>query len=302
VQPTTLRYYSRLVGGQFARFVCGNDAGLSNNVSGRIELRRLRRSVRVQAWAASTRGAAEQLNRAGFVGLDTDADSATLGRIRARYDELITDPDASIDLGMGSRPDAVRHVIDPVARIPEIASLFTDRVADVIRAAFGTECAISSVRLWRTIHIPDHDLTRRGRVRSSCPVSVMANTFHNDEHSLASLKYLVQLTPDVTADTGAFRIIPVDATKRIVRTGFLRPDLVVGPARRRLEAAEDVVVFDGPPGSGLLCNTERCLHRAGIPKAGSERAMIQFAVVPSATPLDADWPDKMRADRDVYRD
>ena len=250
----------------------------------------------------SVGGAAERLNRNGLVELDSEADSATLARIRARYDELIVDPDASIDLGMGPRPDAVRHVIDPVARIPEIASLLTDRVADVIRAAFGTEFAIESVRVWRTIHIPEHDLTRRGRLRSSCPVSVMANTFHNDEHSLTTLKYLVQLTPDVTADTGAFRIIPIDSTKRIVRTGFLRPDLVVGPARRRLETAGNVVVFDGPPGSGLLCNTQRCLHRAGIPKPGFERAMIQFAITPSATPWDSGWPQRMRPDRDVSRD
>ena len=89
------------------------------------------------------------------------------------------------------------------------------------------------------------------------------------------------------------------STRRIVRAGYLRPDAVFGPARRLLAKNDDVVVFDGPPGSGLLCNSELCLHRAGIPRPGFERAMIQFIFVPASTPLRADWATTMEPDPSV---
>lgn len=299
MQSMAVRYYSRMLAGEFARLRYGNDAGLSNNALARRELRRLRRLRPVSPVNATADIEATQLNRDGWVKIDSNADPAMLTRILHRYEQLIADPDASVDLGIGPRVDAVRHIIDPIANIPELADLFNDRVADVVRAAYGTELEVRAVRVWRTIHIPDNELVTHGRLRRSRPVSVMANLFHNDEHPVSTLKYFVQLTPEVGADTGALRVIPIGKTRRIVRAGYLRPDAVFGPARRLLQSNRDVVVFDGPPGAGLLCNSERCLHRAGIPKRGFERAMIQFMFVPSATPLRADWAETLPADPGV---
>jgi len=299
MRGTAVRYYSRLVAGEFARLRYGNDAGLSNNARGGRELRRLRHTRPAAVRDAAAYAAARRLNEEGWVKIDPGVEPCTLTRIRDRYEELIARPDASVDLGFGPRLDAVRHVIDPIAQIPELRELFDDRIADVVRAAYGTHFDVHAVRVWRTIHVPDHELVKRGRFRRERPVSVMANLFHNDEHPVSTLKYFVQLTPNVGADTGALRVIPIESTRRIVRAGYLRPDVVVGPARRMLEANEDVVVFDGPPGSGLLCNSERCLHRAGIPRAGFERAMIQFMFVPSDRPLPADWADRLGPDPGV---
>jgi hypothetical protein len=299
MQGTALRYYSRMIAGEFARLRYGNDAGLGNNARAGRELRRLRRVSPAGSTDADVNAAARQLNDEGWLKIESPADASRLASIRARYEELIVDPKFSIDLGFATRIDAVRHVIDPTARIPELAELFDDRVADVVRAAYGTHFDVHAVRVWRTIHIPDDELVRRGRFRRARPVSVMANLFHNDEHPVSTLKYFVQLTPNVGTDTGALRVIPIRATRRIVRAGYLRPDAVFGPARRLLAASDDAVVFDGAPGSGLLCNSELCLHRAGIPKAGFERAMIQFTLVPSASSLRADWAEHLPRDPGV---
>jgi hypothetical protein len=249
----------------------------------------------------SAAAAARQLELEGWNEIDSGADAATLAHIQARYDALIDEPATSVDLGMHPRPDAVRHVIDPVGHIPEIAGLFTEHVADVARAAFGTHVAITTVRLWRTIHIPDADLMRVGGLRRRRPVSVMANLFHNDQHPVSTLKYFVQLTPGMSADTGALQLLPISATKRIVRSGFLRPDVVLGPASRLIRRTHDVIEFDGPPGAGLICNSERCLHRAAIPAPGRERAMIQFMLTPSAVPLPPNWPHQLAPDQGVDR-
>jgi hypothetical protein len=301
MQGTARHYYSRMIAGEYARLRYGNDAGLVNNTRAGRELRRLRHVSPAGSKDADVNAAARVLNDEGWLKIDSTADESTLARIRSRYEELIDDADASIDLGFGTRVDAVRHIIDPMAQIPEIAGLFDERVADVVRAAYGTHFAVYAVRVWRTIHIPDSELVRRGRFRRARPVSVMANLFHNDEHPVSTLKYFVQLTPNVGPDTGALRIIPIHSTRRIVRAGYLRPDVVFGPARRLLATNDDVVVFDGAPGSGLLCNSERCLHRAGIPKAGFERAMIQFTLVPSARPLPTEWAADLAPDPGVPR-
>ncbi|MCU1466773.1 MAG: Uncharacterized protein JWM72_2701 [Actinomycetia bacterium] len=301
MQGTALRYYSRMIAGEYARLCYGNDAGFGNNTRAWRELRRLRHESPAGSNDADVNAAARLLNDEGWLKIDSTAGDSILRRIRSRYEALIADADASIDLGFGRRVDAVRHIIDPMAQIPELGAVFDERVAEVVRTAYGTHFAVAAVRVWRTIHIPDRELVRRGRFRRARPVSVMANLFHNDEHPVSTLKYFVQLTPDVGPDTGALRVIPIHSTRRIVRAGYLRPDAVFGPARRLLAANDDVVVFDGAPGSGLLCNSERCLHRAGIPKAGFERAMIQFTLVPSARPLPADWAAHLPPDPGVPR-
>jgi hypothetical protein len=302
MQGTALRYYSRMFAGEYARLRYGNDAGFVNNARAWRELRRLRDVSPAGSADAGVNAAARRLNDEGWLKIDSTAGAATLlPSIRARYEELIVDPQSSVDLGFATRPDAVRHVIDPMARIPELGALFDERVADIVRTAYGTHFAVHAVRVWRTVHIPDDELVGRGRFRRARPVSVMANLFHNDEHPVSTLKYFVQLTPNVGPDTGALRVIPIRATRRILRAGYLRPDAVFGPARRLLAASDDAVVFDGAPGSGLLCNSELCLHRAGIPKAGFERAMIQFTLVPSASPLRADWAEHLPRDPGVPR-
>jgi hypothetical protein len=290
-----------MIAGEYARLRYGNDAGYANNARAARELHRLQHVSPAGSPDADVNAAARMLNDEGWLKIDSTADESTLTRARSRYEELIADDHASIDLGFGTRVDAVRHIIDPMAQIPELGALFDERVGDVVQAAYGTHFAVHSVRVWRTIHIPDRELVRRGRFRRARPVSVMANLFHNDEHPVSTLKYFVQLTPNVGPDTGALRVIPIHSTRRIVRAGYLRPDAVFGPARRLLEENDDVVVFDGAPGSGLLCNSERCLHRAGIPKAGFERAMIQFTLVPSAKPLAADWAEHLPPDPGVPR-
>jgi hypothetical protein len=112
-------------------------------------------------------------------------------------------------------------------------------------------------------------------------------------------KLFVQLSPDVDAANGALHLLPIGETKRAMRRGFLRPDVVVGPARHVVSDADRLVHFDGPPGSGLLLNSELCLHAAGVPRVGSSRLMAQFVLGPAVVPLRSDWASSLSPDVEI---
>ena len=45
----------------------------------------------------------------------------------------------------------------------------------------------------------------------------------------------------------------------------------------------------GPPGSTILANSSKCMHKAGVPEAGVLRDIMQFRIDPSIEPLRDDW-------------
>ena len=52
----------------------------------------------------------------------------------------------------------------------------------------------------------------------------------------------------------------------------------------------------GSAGSGILCNNQLCLHRAGTPSSGKERGIVQFLFVPSNKPLSENWVEELEDD------
>jgi hypothetical protein len=293
------RYYRGLLVGEVGRLVYGNDAGIMNNVRGRARTSAARGSTPAMLDpTAHTTAAARALSRNGWVHVPPTVDAAAIACVRDRCEELLEDPAHSVELGSAPRVDAVSHVIDPVANVPELATLLSGEAVETLRTAYGAELEVLHVRAWRIV--PDEIRFSQGRFRKR-PVSVMGNLLHNDAHPVCWTKYFVQLSPDVNAETGALRLLPIATTKRAMRRGFLRPNTVIGPARRVITDTKTLVVFDGPPGSGLLCNTERCLHAAGIPRAGSSRLMLQFTLAPSPTPLRSDWAATLQPDHEVLK-
>ncbi len=298
--PHSARYFGRLVAGEFSRVAYGNDAGIVNNVTGRARLRAVRRKARGtvshehDVWQAAT-----DLFRNGWASLEPSVDARTIGAIRDRCERLLEHPAHSVDLGFAPRVDAVRHIVDPVAKVPELAHLLPDDAIKILRTVYAAELEVRSVRVWRTIHVPDEHLSADGRLRRRRAVSVMSNLMHCDTHPVSLTKLFVQLSPDVDAENGALHLLPIAATKQAMRRGFLRPDVVVGPARRVVSDTDRIVYFDGPPGSGLLLNSELCLHAAGVPRVGSSRLMAQFVLAPTAVPLRTDWAKSLRPDVEI---
>jgi hypothetical protein len=298
--PHSARYFGRLVAGQFSRLAYGNDAGVVNNVSGRSRLRAAQRKARGtvshehHVWQA-----AAALFRNGWASLEPTLDARAIGNIRGRCEGLLEDTAHSVDLGFAPRVDAVRHIVDPISKVPELAHLLPDDAIEILRTVYAAEVEVRSLRVWRTIHVPDEHLSAGGRLRRRRAVSVMSNLMHCDTHPVSLTKLFVQLSPDVDAANGALHLLPIGETKRAMRRGFLRPDVVVGPARHVVSDADRLVHFDGPPGSGLLLNSELCLHAAGVPRIGSSRLMAQFVLGPAVVPLRSDWASSLSPDVEI---
>jgi hypothetical protein len=59
--------------------------------------------------------------------------------------------------------------------------------------------------------------------------------------------------------------------------------------RRELEDDSRVFYMEGSAGTACLANVARCLHRAGVPKAGHTRDILLLAFRPATRPLAPGW-------------
>jgi ectoine hydroxylase-related dioxygenase (phytanoyl-CoA dioxygenase family) len=92
----------------------------------------------------------------------------------------------------------------------------------------------------------------------------------------------------VTEDHGPFHILPLSQSHKLAkqRAGRFSPEKL-----DQFVEAEHVIKCVGSAGTALLCNTELCWHRAGIPAEGNHRDIVQFQFKPSDEPLSDNWID-----------
>jgi hypothetical protein len=251
-----------------ARMVYGNDAWASNNRGHRRSLRELR-GRRAESVPAEARRQADQIDTLGYALMKANAAPEVTRAVRAGYDDIIDDPRHTVDMGRRIR-HVVRYVKDPLRHVAPIRDLLTPAAVEVLDAFYAGSWAIEHVRMWRIAHVPpaEQGLHHYG------------NQWHCDQHPTSTLKLFVQISDDVTAESGAFRFHDVPTTRRIMRTGFIDNGRAAWPARRLMDDPRRAHYFDGPAGSSAFCNTTRCLHRAGIPPEGTTRGMVQFTFVP----------------------
>jgi hypothetical protein len=280
------QYGFRLILGEVPRLVYGNDAGFVENFSSRRQLARLRAQIEDAIPDRDER--AEFLRREGYVLLPSAYGGALLQVIHARFQALIVDDHASRPIGP-RLSSAIRGIIDPVRRIPELGALVTPEIRHLIQAYYGTHFNILHVRLWRNVHVPP-EYARQ---------DVYSNLWHNDHDPVTLLRLFVCLSDRVTRETGALRFHSIPTTKRIIRTGYLRRRAILPPARRILEDERRVMYFEGGLGSACLLNPQLCLHSATVPRAGAHRDMAQFTIAPSASALPVNWAELLPPDPDV---
>lgn len=281
------QYGFNLVLGEIPRLMYGNDAGFWNNYAARKELVRLR-GLSPGVRPADERGAF--LGEQGYLALGVVAPQPIVDHVAERFRTLVVDPAVSQPIGPRLK-DAARAIVNPLKRIPEIAQLLTPEIRQVVEAHYGTPFKVNHVRGWRNVAVPAEYQQQ----------DVYSNLWHNDHDPIFMLRLFVYLTDAVTRETGALRFHPIPATKLIMRRGYLRRRAVLPPARRILEDERRIMYFEGGPGSSCLLNPQRCLHRAGVPREGSFRDMVQFTLSPSEMPLSDDWAMHMPPDPDALK-
>jgi hypothetical protein len=235
---------------------------------------------------AGHRAAADQLQRDGYCMLaPTRYPPALLQSVIQQYNRLIEDDTSSVRSPNG----ATRFIYQPRERIPEAQQLLTHELASIVRAYYGCSFRVKSLRAWRNYHVPGVD------DRSD----VFSNTFHQDGYEVTGLRVFVLLCNGVRRDTGAFRFHDKHISRKIVRSlGFFHRSVMTEGVRRRLADSSTLRFFEGEAGDVCVCNTQECLHGAGIPKAGTFRDVVQFEIVPYA----GEMHDRLDAFRDMPRD
>ena len=268
------------------RCVLANDAGFRQTVQGHRTLRRTRREMSGHSLTVddSTAHDAAEFTRSGVRRFDSTADTDLVDRVAARFAELTTDDEVCSDQGRAIQPDLHRYVTHAHQRIPELTELLTPEVARTIEAAYGCCFRVRSVRAYRN----------SGTAHARSDDNVYANQWHLDPELTCDLRYFVYLS-DADVRNGALETIDRPTTRKILRSGYVGPHHIVGPARRLM--SHGAVTHEGPAGTGVLVQAEHVLHRAGTCADGSHRDAVQFWITPSPVPLPDDWGTQLPEDR-----
>ena len=280
------QYGVRLILGEVPRFYYGNDAGLFENYRAHRDLRRLQAAT--DGRDVQTDARAEFLRREGYLLLGKPYETALLATIHEKFQRLVIDPVASRPIGPRLR-EAIRGILNPLERIPELQDLLSPEISRLIRSYYGAHLRVVHVRLWRNLPVPP-EYARQ---------DVYSNLWHNDHDPVTLLRLFVYFSDGVTRETGATHFHPIPATRKIIRLGYLRRRAILPPARRLLEDKREICYFEGDIGSACLFNPQLCLHRAGVPRPGSHRDMVQFTIAPADRPLSAGWARELPADPDL---
>ena len=267
----------------------GHHSGIRSTLRTRQRWRALRRSAPVTSDPRSS-AFADRLHAQGYLLAAAAYPQDLIDELR-QVERVTADPATSVAMG-GRNPEAVRYGVDPLSLIPRLREFLTPELAAIVRAWYGTEFRIASVRLWRIAHVPPTEQA----------FNQYGNLWHVDGHAVDALKMFVQVTPCAEADAAhgaALRLVSRRHTRLALLRGYVDQRRILPSATRFLE--KRVIMFDGPPGSVLFANTNRCLHRAGNPPPGVTRAMAQFYFLPSASPPpDGDYFADVPVDANVY--
>jgi hypothetical protein len=268
------------------RAAAGHGSGLRTSIRSAKTMHALRQGSTL-AVDTPAQLQADQLRREGYLRQSPGYPAELLTELQHAM-AYADDPVTSV--GMGGRiKDSVRYVVDPLALIPRMRELLTPELIEILHGWYGTEFRLANARVWRIAHIPPAEQEHHH----------YGNLWHVDGHELDVMKLFVQISPDASRSGSAFRLLSTPDTRRVFRRGFIDPASTIGFARHILE--EKPVYFDGPPGDAAFVDTNRCLHRAGIPEPGHTRGMVQFYFkAASAAPTGGDYFADVPPDKNVY--
>lgn len=279
-------YAIRPFWGIVPRYIFGNNAGLLNNVLAALELhwQRLRSNVQ----CSSVNVAAEKLKRDGITQLPIHVPVELLATIKQQVQDIFSNQPEHV-VEAGHPPYYAAHVMlkKPLETIPELATLLDEQIKTLISKYYGAHFKVTQVRCWRNNHVAGIDTEH----------PVYSNQWHNDQFNTNELKFFVYLSDAVSRETGAFRAFSIANTKRILRSfGYFRRSHIFATAKKLVQDTTKIHFIEGDVGTAFIVNATRCLHRAGIPRVGASRDIVQFCFRPASRPLPDNWQQQVLAE------
>jgi hypothetical protein len=222
---------------------------------------------------------ATELREEGFVEIGQLYDQSTINKIKEKYNGLIENDEYSEPSQQTYLDEEYnRTICDPLNDFPELLELITDDLIDILENYYESHFRLDTEKISprRNYHVPP-EVAQESEVYS--------NYWHCDNHSIDRIKLFVYLT-DVTEEDGPFHLISKPETKQVVRNKeYSHRERKRHTPGSRIERIADVIRFTGPTGSAALCNTQCCVHRAGVPAEGHHRDLVQLQFEPASEPI-----------------
>jgi hypothetical protein len=179
--------------------------------------------------------------------------------LRERTDELLGDPSKRYEI-----MDGMSRLIDGIERIPNIIDAIDPQMEHLLESYYGSHFKIFGIYFYRTSPTP------------SKPQSSFL--WHLDNCPGPEIKLMIYLD-DVKADTGAFRFKNKTLTNAIRAKGF-RNRNQIRKVQSDLEDPSTTNTIEGPPGTRILFENGKVLHKATSPLRG-HRDIATFVIIPS---------------------
>ena len=274
-----MNYFRRYIDDTASKVIYGNVAGFRENLAGRRKLSSTRSKLNIDK---SKEPLIKELKKNAVLGLGNPYDKSLLEIIQKKYNSIIENEEHSYVRTeykgkVYSRTPKLAH-----KNIPELSQLLTEDIIQLIEGWYNGHFQVRYLICWRNYHVPPEVVKE---------AETFSDRWHCDRRNTDIFKLFVNLS-DVTDKDGPFHIQTISRTKELLKMGF-RSRHKYNVSNETLLDPNRVIKAVGSVGTALLCNTELCLHKAGIPEKGHFRDIIQFQFIASKTPLADNWIEKI---------
>lgn len=261
-----IRGYEYAIDRRLSHRIFGHGAGVKHVITGKAQQATARRI------SAKTTNASKILRKDGVLNLGRPYDDATMAQIRKEWAQAIDDPEKTTQIH-----EFRKQILFPAKNLPGIHTLIRPDIMGIFENYYGSEIKIISVSCWRNIGPPPEKVHDR----------LFSNTWHCDYQSSSLMKLFVCIS-DITGDDGPFHIHTRANTRALMNMGYKARDNYAG-AKDSLDTMDGLFRLTGPSGSAAACNTQVCLHKAGVPKEGHFRDILQLQILPAREKRGLDW-------------
>lgn len=265
------------------RLLFGNTTPAVNNISGRLAF--MRPTVRFGTGVFRS-ARAREFRRSGIAVLGIPFDQNLINEIAGFFARMIEDDRHSspfaerpVTLARIANRSYGRKLHDPRS-VPKLEALMVPDIIERLEDHYGAHFRIVTVEMYRTYHVEPH---------IHAQVDAYSCWWHCDQRPTDLVKLFVNLS-DVDAGAGPFMAATKAMTAQLLRSERFhrRHEAAFEPNERDLTSGR-VVALTGPAGMTMLCNTQECLHRAGVPQPGRHRDLLQFMLISAGTRLKPGW-------------
>ena len=252
-----------------------NTAGLEANLKGR-KSRKLMQKYHKKEMPKNPK--IIEFQKKGYVSLGIPYDKEILEKVVEKYNKMIEDDKFSFVRSEYKGKVYSRMINRAHKQIPELKELITSELKEMFEEHFGGNFQINYTAMWRNYHVPPQVQAEK---------EIFSSAWHCDGADTEEITLFINLS-DVKDEHGPLHLQSFERTKELVKMGFKtrqNPDIPLDV----LEDPNYVVKNNGIPGTTILANSSICMHKAGLPKSGCMRDIMQFKIAPSREPLKDNW-------------